>query len=75
MRLILLIILSVTVLSNCGTVCAPAKLPLPPPLTYPKIKATELACLSDEAYAALNKRRVMCEKRVETLKGIIRQTR
>ena len=61
------------ILSSCG-ISTGAKLNLPPDLVYPKIKGSELQCLSDKVYTQLNIRRAMCESRVETLKSIIKST-
>lgn len=64
----------VLVLSSCCGIPSQAKLPLPPEVNYPTIKADDLACLSDKTYEALNVRRVMCETRVKTLRKIIKTT-
>lgn len=70
----LLILLSAMALASCGSICAPAKLPLPPENVYPKIEATELVCVSDSTYKKLNTRRAMCESRVKTLRNTIKST-
>jgi len=67
-------ILIVMTLTSCCSVPASIQLPLPPELTYPKIKGASLQCLTENTYERLNKRRLMCEARVETLKKIIKST-
>ena len=71
---LLAILLSVTILSSCGTVISQAKLPIPPDVVYPSISGGELQCLTDSTYEKLNARRALCEARVETLKAIIKST-
>jgi len=50
----------------------PVDLPIPPEPTYPKIKSSELQCLSDQAYTNLVKRDRMKSAHIKTLEGIIR---
>ena len=45
---------------------------IPPEPQYPSVSASELSCLTQEAYEALVTRDVMCRERIRTLEDIIR---
>ena len=74
MNLKKLSILIIALTLNSCSIFSGARLPLPPEVVYPPILGGELQCLSDNTYKKLNKRRDLCEKRVETLKAIIKST-
>lgn len=75
-KLLILTVVSATILSSCACpIPATPVLNRPATPVYPVIKAEELTCLTDETYKKLNLRRVMCEKRVTTLEGIIDSTK
>jgi len=63
--------IAIILISSCTTFM-PVDLPIPPEPTYPKIKSSELQCLSDQAYTNLVKRDRMKSAHIKTLEGIIR---
>ncbi len=73
-RLAALAIISSVSLAGCCTIPGQPRLPLPPPIQYPAVKATELSCLSDIAYLTLTERDALCRARVRTLENIIKST-
>lgn len=67
-------LVSAIILSSCAGTPGKVTLPLPPEPTYPRIKASELECLSDATYEKLMVRDVMKTERIETLRNIIKST-
>lgn len=67
-----LVLAAALILSSCATEVV--KLPLPPPLSLPKIQEQALRCLDDTTYEALVVRDEMLVQRVRTLEGIILTT-
>ena len=57
------------------TQAAAPELNIPPELQLPKVAASELACVSDEAYRNLKLRDELQKQRIKTLENIIKTTR
>lgn len=61
-------------LISCGNIPTKAKLELPPEITYPKVSASEVSCLSDDVFNRIKMRDKLKSARIDTLKNIIKST-
>ena len=65
---------TVLVLSSCCNTPIQGKaapIELPNSITFPKVYAEELACLTDDVYNRLDDGRIMCRSRLKTLEKAI----
>ncbi len=75
MRLKIITLLIVTsFLINCSPIPTIPHLKLPPPITYPVVMASEVSCLTNEAFNKIKKRDKLKSARIETLRNIILST-
>jgi len=65
----LILALSAGILISCQTVVTP-EYTCPPPLDLPKIKANELACISDDSYKKLDVRDTKLRERIKTYRAM-----
>ena len=73
MKRVSLIGLSVLVLSNCGSIQGkPSEIDILPPPIYPKVKGSELSCLTQDVYDRIDDAKIMCRGRVKTLEDAIK---
>ena len=68
------ILLTASFLISCSSIGSQARLPLPPPIDYPKVSLEEVECLPDEVKKKILKRDRLKTARIKALTNTIRKT-